>query len=639
MENKQRVIMCVTHQNEIDYTPEQCERDAARIARAGGTHLLVNQLEKSRWIWERDRSDPYPNWGMTFLSLFKIVVPEPLKPYLPLDYAERNYRMLKERLDIARKYGLKGALNVCEPFYLPEEAYRDHPEWRGPRCEHPRRARNYYYSPCIDHPEVLAMYREAMAALTREMDIEYLFIHTNDSGGGICWSNGLYPGANGPSACRDRPMADRVLGFLEALTEGARANGKNIEIDLSSGIMKKKADPGLSAIAPLLPDHVGVNGLTRSGVPLTHILDVDYEYKLAPVKNVPDVFTFAEKLERAHRTPSRNLYYILASTDNDEYFRVIEAFNQKPTRGVRDRAALLGRVAEDIVGPENAEDLLEAWSAFQKAQIHYEDTRIEGLSWTTVNQRWINRPFVLFPHELTEEEKGYYRPFQFQAINEEHANDLLNMQCTSFIRGPYAVGLASHALEKAIGHLGRAEDLLRGIAARMEEAERRGGADRQGGSLQGGAPDGAAEQRPDSGAQDGEARRPAADSAKVRLMADRIRLLGCFFRNMVHAMRFQDIIDSADYSTEPEISPRWPIEADPRLLEYEALTRAEIDNTLEIIRLIEGRVSRMLIPAPSEELEDIFLLSPRLPDQLRKKIDIMLRRQLEGKRLFVTPNK
>jgi len=318
---------------------------------------------------------------------------------------------------------------------------------------------------------------------------------------------------------------------------------------------------------------------------------------------VPDVFTFAEKLEKAYREPSRNLYYILVSTDNDEYFRIIEEFNKRPTRGVRDRIALLGKVAEDIVGAEHADELMEAWSEFQKAQIHYEDTRIEGLSWTTVNQRWINRPFVLFPHELTDEEKGYYRPFQFQANGEDHANDLLNMQCTSFIRGSYAVGLASHALEKAMEHIQRAEDAMRRIGDRME------------------------------------AKNDAARSAKLHLMADRLQLLQCFFRNMVHAMRFQDIIDSADYETEPEISPRWPIEADPRLLEYEALTRAEIDNTLQVIRLIEGRTSQMLITAPSEELEDIFLLSPRLTDQLRKKIDIMLSHQLDGKRLFVTPNK
>jgi hypothetical protein len=260
---------------------------------------------------------------------------------------------------------------------------------------------------------------------------------------------------------------------------------------------------------------------------------------------------------------------------------------------------MLGKVAEDIVGARHAGELMEAWSDFQKAQIHYEDTRIEGLVWTSVNQRWINRPFVLFPHELTEEEKGYFRPYQFQANDEAQANDLLNMQCTSFIRGSYAVGLASNALEKAMERIQCAADSIRRIGERTN------------GEL----------------------------SEKLHLMADRLLLLNCFFKNAIHAMRFQDIIDSSDYDTEPEISPRWPIDADPKLLEYEALTRVEIDNTLRIIELIEGRVDQMLITAPTEELEDIFLLSPRLVDQLRKKIDIILDHQLDGKRLFVSPNK
>jgi hypothetical protein len=104
-------------------------------------------------------------------------------------------------------------------------------------------------------------------------------------------------------------------------------------------------------------------------------------------------------------------------------------------------------------------------------------------------------------------------------------------------------------------------------------------------------------------------------------------------------MRFQDIVDQADPDRPAEISPRWPVNADPRLLDYEAITRAEIDNTLEIIRLIDGRVREMLVTAPTPELEDIFMFSPDLVAQLRRKIAIMLDHRLDGKRVFVTNNK
>ena len=81
-----------------------------------------------------------------------------------------------------------------------------------------------------------------------------------------------------------------------------------------------------------------------------------------------------------------------------------------------------------------------------------------------------------------------------------------------------------------------------------------------------------------------------------------------------------------------------PQEADPRLLEYESPTRAEIDNTLAIIGLIEGRERQMLVTAPTPELEDIFLLSPQITDQLRQKIAIMEAHRLDGKRAFRTHN-
>jgi hypothetical protein len=225
------------------------------------------------------------------------------------------------------------------------------------------------------------------------------------------------------------------------------------------------------------------------------------------------------------------------------------------------------------------------------------DTCIEGFDWTSVNQRLINRPFVLFPDELTEDEKGYYRPYLFQAVDEKQANDLLNNQNTSFVRGYYAVFLASKCLQKMMAQIETARKLYLKVAENAENAD------------------------------------------LFKTAADRFSLLNCFAKNYLHAMKFQDIVDSTDYSQEPEISPQWPLDADPRLLEYERLTRAEIDNTYDIIRLIEGREREMLLVSPTAALEDIFWLSPEITEQLRRKANTMLNHQLDGKRLYRTNNK
>jgi len=590
--NKRKVIFNTIHLNAVDYSLAEFERDAQMAQTAGAAHLMISQVEKSRWIWERDRSDPYPNWGMLAASVFKIIVPPELKGHLPDDFAQRNLAALQARSEVLQKYGLKGALQFCEPFYLPESVYQEHPAWRGPSCEHPRRARLKYYSPCVDQPEILELYRLALRDLFSQVDVDYVFLHTNDSGSGLCWSSGLYPGANGPAWCQHRSPAERIIGFMDTFQQAAHDVGREIEVEINANIGFKEPEHAMDSIWPALKDGMAVNFKNRRGLPQTAWVDAGWEFSIAPLLGIPLVEPFLERLEAVHNSPAEIASFTLAPVEHDEYFRVIEAFNQHPTHGLRDRAALLREVAAGLAGEACADALVEAWHKIAAGLLHFYDSNIEGLTVCSVNQRLINRPFVLFPAELTQEVKGYYRPFQFQANDEAQADDLLNWQCTSFIRGPYAIFLAAKALGRAM------QANQAAIAALLTGGE---------------------------------------DPSFV-LLADRLRLLNAFYLNAVHAMKLQEIIDASDLSVPPEISPRWPLDADPKLLEYEAITRAEIDNTLEIIRLIEGRERQMLVTAPTPELEDIFLLSPQITDQLRQKIAIMEAHRLDGKRAFRTHN-
>ncbi len=589
---KRKVILNTIHLNASDYPMADFECDVQKARDAGATHMMISQLEKSRWIWERDLSDPYPNWGMLFTSVFKIIVPPELKSYLPEDYAQRNLATLKARSEILQKYGLKGAVQFCEPFYLPEAVYQEHPDWRGPSCEHPRRARNQYFSPCVDQPVVLDLYRRTLKELISQVEVDYVFLHTNDSGSGLCWSNGLYNGANGPAWCQPRPPAERIIGFLETFQQAGREVGREIEVEINANIGFKQAEHTMDSIWPSLKDGMAVNFKNRHGRAQTAWIDAGWEFSVAPVLGIPLVEAFLERLEAVYDSPAEIASFTLAPVADDEYIRVIAAFNRNPTHGLRDRAALLRSVATDIAGEDRADALVEAWHKISTGLLHFHDSNIEGLTVCSVNQRLLNRPFVLFPAELTAEEKSYYRPFLFQANDEAQASDLLNWQCTSFIRGAYAIFLAAKSLGRAMQANQAAIDVLSA----------------------------------------------AGESASFVLLADRLRLLNALYLNAIHAMKFQDIIDSTDFSIPAEISPRWPQDADPRMLEYQALTRAEIDNTLEIIRLIEGRERQMLVTAPTPELEDIFMLSPDITSQLRKKIAIMEAHSLEGKRVFMTNN-
>ncbi|MDD4000426.1 MAG: hypothetical protein PHX62_06005, partial [Bacilli bacterium] len=199
--NKSMIIYNVTPINTDVTDLENFEKNVIKAKSLGATHIIVTEVIKDRWFWEKDLSDPYHNWGMLNSSLFKIILPEELKPWLPVDYVQSNYELVKKRSEILKKHHLKAAAYFCEPFYLPEEVFRAYPSWRGPRCDHPRRAKKTYYSPCMDNPAVLSLYRKAMKKLCEISEIEYVYLHTNDCGAGICWSEGLYAGANGPEIC------------------------------------------------------------------------------------------------------------------------------------------------------------------------------------------------------------------------------------------------------------------------------------------------------------------------------------------------------------------------------------------------------------------------------------------------------
>lgn len=593
MENKRVIFSFVSE------SIDEFRQKAIKAAELGATHITISQIEKSRWQWDRDLNDPYPNWGMLVTALFKIIVPKELEKWLPLDYAQRNLKLIKERSAILKELGLKGSFHMKEPCYLPEEVFRTHPEWRGPRCDHPRRARNYYYSPCIDRDDILNMYTNAMEKLCTEVEIEYFHIFTNDSGGGLCWSTGLYTGKNGPEWCRHIPMNKRISKFMDALKTGTSNAGTDAWIEINSNIGIKEPEHEMDAMWPSLPDFQAVNKKSNTGRPLASEVFLNWEYTLQPVKNIARPFEFLEAYENSYYSDLPAALLTIDDTDFNVQYTLMKKFNACPSKGLAARTALIRNAASEIAGNDNADKLVDAWGKTEKGILHYLDTGLEGLISCCINQRWINRPFVLFPDELKSEEKDYYRRFQFQANSEERANDLLDIQNSSFIRGYSGVFLATAALKKAIALFNEASEIIEEISQKV------------------------------------------SDSAKesLKLSSDRLVLLSCFMKNTMNAIRFQHIIDTTDYERTPEISPEWPLDAEKNLLLFEEITRAEIDNTNHIIKLIEGREKTMLSIAPTHELEDIFLLSPKLVSQLKTKTETMLNHMLDGKRLYITHNK
>lgn len=570
----------------------------------GVTHVNIGQVEPSLWQWDRNRNDPYPNWGMYNSTLFKFIVPDALKPYLPEEYAKRNLEKLIARAEILREFGLKAAFSGMKPGWLPEEVYQDHPEWRGARCDQPRRARTEYYAPCVDHPDVRKFYTDTVAGLCSYAPIEYFHLMTNDSGGGLCWCEGLYPGKNGPVRCQNRPIGERIASFLSIFQEGAEQAGLfDVEVNV-----RHIAETDETATRPLLRRNQSINSHTKDGsaafVWIGFPRDETDDHTF-PVRLLPRMEFYAEGLQNALANPRNNHFLSLRSMEDTEAVLFLKLFYGKIGKGPLGRAGAITALAASFVGEEHADDLAEIWHLIESGVRHLDYLQTGGHLFMlgTVHQRWLTRPLVAFPEELTKEEKAYYRAYQFQAQTEEDADNLLDLQAHRWIGGYSGHFLVSRTAACALPIFRRAAEKADRLFRALPENH--------------------------------------SYRESIRLLNLRIRLYSCVIRNAENVCEFQTILDRTDRKEVPrDRSPVLWEQGDSRMIKINALVRREIDNTLEIIALLkEGGVRELLICAPSEEQETVMYFGPGILEDLKKKILIMEKHRRDFTRLYKPLNR
>lgn len=575
-------------------TMEEFRELALQAKASGATHVYVSDLPRSWWMWARDFKDPYPNWCMGHAQIFKLVCPPELEDYLPVDFIHECFALVKERCDILKEIGLKPAMHSNEPFWLPEQVYRDHPSWRGARCDHPRRATKPYYSPCVDNPEVLGMYRRAVCELVKATGIDYISFMSNDSGGGLCWSNGTYVGPNGPECCRTRSMSDRVCGFVNAITDGAAEAGVQITVSFNANIGFKEEEIGANVAWHSARDHQIINGRDNKGRRPVAMLNRHGDW----IHGIPDIFQLAQSLGGALDENKRYISLYLGKDDFNEDWEYLKVAAGKEAHSWLDYLENVHSVAAHLVGDALADQLTDAFYYIYEGEQHFSHDGLGLIMYGCYHQRWINRPFVLFPEELAEEDRSYYRRFQFQALDEAHANDLMDMQNIECARGFSAAFLLSETSKKAIASFNKAIGKLDEIiGATADESVK----------------------------------------AKCEMLIRRLKVYQSLMKTCANAAAFQDLKDRTDFDYVPPLECRWPTRNDPRIEQFQNITRAEIDNAYELADLIEG-YEKQLFNVTDEEHEDIFTFGPHLAAQIRRKAEIMLDRQLDANRVYERHN-
>jgi len=576
------------------------EAFARRARQSGATHIVITAEDLPWALWMLDTpGDPYPAWAMSNIGVFKVATPDALKKYLPQDYADRVMGILKERCEVLRRLGLKAAYTTFEPQILPEQVYLDHPLWRGPQVDHPLRSRVPRFSPNIDNPEVLALYRDSMRKFcTVCPEVEIVSLHTNDSGSGMSWSPGLYQGPNGSALSRDKKMYERYRDFFGALRQGAQdARPGPLEIDAE---WVREAVPELFATR-LEAGMALANIEGPKATPYKAVVGflLDYFYPFYPALGIPLPVRYVEELEKASRSNAPRLFYLIGDRYNtDIYFDIYDRFWKTPSSDDVSRMQLLRSIAAARAGEANAGALVSAWNAIHRTGRDADILNFGGTLFYIggVHQRWITRPFVPFPEELLPEERDYYRKFQFQARGEDRARDLGDIQGTRQYQGLGGAAVSGQLLVRMKRDIAEARSLVSRIAASQAAA---------------------------------------AQKAELELLDRRLRVFDILIDNCRDGLEYQSLLDFMKGGR-----LRRPVEFQEHLTDITEwrqirdIARRQMDNSILLAEMLESSRDVLIDMARTKEEENIRVLGPDLAQQLRLRAKIMAKYWEDYERLF-----
>lgn len=583
------------------------EHRASLAKDLGATHVsLTEGLPLA--TWQLDTNDPYPAWFAHHAGLLTIFPPRDVAGYVDKEYAASVSGIVEKRCAILRKHGLKGVWSANEPAVLPEAFFAAYPELRGPRIDQPNRSRKVYFAPNVDDPLTLRMYRDAMRSLLSACpEAEQFNWVTTDAGSGFDWAPSLYPGLNGNTRYKNKPLSDRVAGFLINLQQAAAAAGHPIRISLRpieprSWMIPTFSPDVLAEIIRKLPAGIAVEGREGpDGRPFAGVTTVRLGGSaFYPVVGLAIPPTSADSA--LWSTPKNGWMVDFgdpASTESTG--RIIQCVRLAAPHGAVDRATTLRACAAQQVGESRAEDLLEVWQSLNDAMLYLQTLNFgDMLRMGHVLNRWITRPLVPFPEELTADEQKDYRAYLFQAKGDEQAANVADIQAMRMYEGWGAHLLFERAIELTLSRVGHAQDLLSRLLA----------------------------SKPDEKARE-----------ELERMSLRLHAVADLLQSADNMVAYQAQLDRVKALQHPvEANPVLGVQSSWDRTNLMETARRERDISVDLQRLLNSTGERILDMSPDPAHETIMRLGPNISAQLKHKVEIMDRHWRDYGRLFTEPN-
>lgn len=591
------ITNCITDLDEFG----ELVKLTSRLKEFGNVQINVGVVAEKAFYEIPEGGNPWSEYASNFASIYKFYPDEKLAPFVPADFVQKNQALLLAKAKILRENGMEAALFGNEPAILPDAFFAEYPQLRGPRVDHPRRSNYPFFSPCLSVREMQDIYAGMMAELLKNVpEIKTVFFKTNDAGSGNCWSDWLYIGANGPEHCKNETTGDRIQQLMTSLQSGAEKADSELDVYLSFHQGSSNfTDEERTDIQSKLPDHCYFGSTSNN-----ELLDLNSNFQYTyPVRGILNVLSFLKRLDRIGTQENQTIFI-----DTRSYYdrgnetvvvydlmiaMLVDQLNKNQAKNtpvsqtfIEYCRAWAGEIDADILNEALIE--LNVADKFRKSNLN----NLFGVYWGA-SSRMINRPLVIAPQRLSEEEEAYFLPYIFNVSVEEARMDYLDIHGGRWTNSPDSIRIY---VEK-----------LREVCNKLEKI----------------APSA-----------------PKNDFIQEMALALRIHAsMICSYGNFISAQQIRD-----DHAVELKGPIHRPskdgtMTGDPDLQKFNAIMRNEFDNTGELIRILENGGDKLLCHASDAALEDCFLLGPDILPQLKKKRSIMLDHWRDIEDYMTTPFK
>ena len=565
---------------------------------------------EQRWV----EGDTWEYFTFINGAMFKTFETDLISGYFKPETYRLNQETLRWKNAILKKHRMRACMGAMrEPQWMPTPWYDDKPELRGCACEHPSIALAPHYALNIDHPRVLAHYRQ-MARQLAELApcVDMLWFNTNDSGAGINWCRGLYPGPNGPEATRNRDMGERMRGWMQSVIDGGRSAGVSYRLiwDLCHFTPEE-----LQSTARAMGDSITMistntdkcntpftgyrlqmhlKAVAGTGGRVTTTAHTDGAYEYAPMLALPFLHLTGESLMALRDAGVRTLShpYVQAGplpASKAPLQWLVESCVKECPADMHGLETRIFSVARKLVGSDHASALYDAWRDLDMAHRCWRGEWESFLYYfySVVGRRWLTRPFVPDPARLTAEERGYWSEFVMKDRDME-----LGFRTLFACENRIMFSLPDYhwyydALEVMDQYL------KRGISRLDQQLK-------------------VAEQGSDAWVW-------------LKDQRDRLDMFRCLARCNLHATGMQWITDR--FAGKPDAEKHAQPREKKRMYD---MIDGEIENCRDIIRLLENAAA----PLIAQGEEATYMLPVNLAALLKKKIEVMQRHRLGVETIF-----